>query len=109
MWSIENGDSKVLHAVYVITAMFGGIANYLHLYLKGHKFEVFKLLASAVVSGFSGYIFAQATLLLNANWVFVAAGVGGFMGDKTMDYLFRFLTRDTEKNKSEDDSSENEK
>jgi hypothetical protein len=90
---IENNDSKLIHLLYVTTAMFGGVANYLQLYLKGHKFEALKLMASAMVSGFSGYMFAQAMLLISPRWAFVAAGVGGFMGDKTMDYLFNFLAR----------------
>ena len=90
-----NEESKWVHLIYVTTAMFGGIANYLQLYLKGHKFEVLKLTASAIASGFSGYMFAQAMLLLSPRWSFVAAGVGGFMGDKTMDYLFRTIVSRT--------------
>ena len=79
-----------LQTAYAFIAICGGIARYLDAYTKGKPFKMSMFIASVIVSGFSGWCFAQLGCSLGANesWRFIMAGLGGFMGDNTMKYLW---------------------
>ena len=74
---------------YVLLAMSGGIARYLHSYTHGAKFHWGVFSANAVLSGFSGYIFAlvATSMQMPDNLTFVFAGVGGFLGHSGLEWL----------------------
>lgn len=74
---------------YIAIASVGGIAKYLNNILTGKDkiFSVSKLAASAFVSGFSGYMFAEFFYHINPDYMTIAAGVGGFLGGESVSYL----------------------
>lgn len=73
---------------FVMIAAVGGIAKHMSEYLKGAKFRIRQLLANTIVSGFSGYVFAEAAFQLNPEWSHVSAGIGGYMGAQALDFVF---------------------
>lgn len=78
--------------IWVIVAMLGGIARYLDSYIRtGVAPRLGLLAAHALVSGFSGYMVAQAILQFSAHWAMVAAGVGGYLGTQGIDWLATVL------------------
>lgn len=81
--------------VYGFIAIGGGVARYLNGYVDGHKFRLSIFLASAAVSGFSGYMFALLGEALNFHypWPNVFAGCGGFFGEQTMKLIFETISR----------------
>ena len=73
---------------WVILAVFGGIARYLHMFLETDKpIIAIKLFSSVFVSAFAGFVTAQTVILLYREWVYVAAGVGGFLSTRMIDVL----------------------
>jgi hypothetical protein len=69
-------------------AVLGGIARYLDSFLKGQTIPTWsKMIAHAFVSGFSGYMIAMAVMLMKPEWVFIAAGVAGYLGTTALDIL----------------------
>lgn len=72
--------------IYGAVAIAGGCARYLNSYTKGSNFSLKIFIASAFVSGFSGYMFALLgdSLHLPYPMSHIMAGVGGFFGDQTM-------------------------
>mgnify|MGYP003436553482 FL=1 len=90
----------------VVIACIGGIAKYLQGYLKGRKFSLAHLLASCFVSGFSGFIFALFGKAMNlpADYLYVTAGVGGFMGSSAIDLVAESIKRKLEVNPEPKDS-----
>jgi hypothetical protein len=93
-------------ALYTALAVVGGIANYLSAYLRGATFDLRHFLAHAFVSGFSGLMFAQFAEFLG--WApqarSMAAGVGGFMGAKAVEYVAERLLARTSSNSSKGDT-----
>lgn len=78
--------------IWVLVAMLGGIARYLDSYIRtGDRPRLGLLIAHALVSGFSGYMVAQAVLQFSVNWAMVAAGVGGYLGTQGLDWLATVL------------------
>lgn len=76
------------HAAYALIAVIGGIARYLDSYLKGQTAPTWsRMTAHAVVSGFSGYMAAHATLLIKPEWTFIVAGVAGYLGTQALDFM----------------------
>lgn len=74
--------------IFTLVAVIGGVAKHLHGFLAGEKqFSLPRLLARAIVSGFSGYMFAKTMIILQPDWAMVAAGVGGYMGTEALDYI----------------------
>lgn len=86
-----------VEALYGVVAVAGGIARYLNSYVGGQKFRASIFLASAVVAGFSGFMFALLGQSLNmpAVLINIMAGVGGFFGDQTLKYVMEFITKKT--------------
>lgn len=80
---------------YGAIAIFGGIARYLNGYAKGDHFNWRILIASAVVSGFSGYMFALLgdSLALPYPMSQIMAGLGGFFGDQTMKLALEYVEK----------------
>jgi len=80
--------------VFVSIAFFGGVARYLNGYTNGVPFKLSVFIASGVVAGFSGYIFALfgKSMQLPLEMLFVMAGVGGFFGEQTMKFIMEQVT-----------------
>lgn len=88
-------ESKHLTPVLIsLMAISGGVARYAQSYLEGQRFSLFKLIASMVVSGFSGVMFGYfgITLGLRGEIIHVFSGIGGFYGTATLHYLFDRIT-----------------
>lgn len=78
--------------IWVLVAMLGGVARYLDSYIRtGDRPRLGLLIAHALVSGFSGYMVAQAVIQFSTSWAMVAAGVGGYLGTQGLDWLATVL------------------
>jgi small basic protein len=79
-----------LQVAYAMLAVFGGIARYLNSYTNGIPFRFSVFVASVVVSGFSGYMFATlgSSLGVVTDMRFIMAGAGGFFGDQAMKLIW---------------------
>lgn len=74
--------------MWVFLAMCGGVARYLDRYIRTGKAPQLSMLAShTVVSGFSGFMVAQAVIKFQPDWALVAAGVGGYLGTQGLDWI----------------------
>lgn len=82
--------------IYGLIAVTGGIARYLNGYVDGRKFKFGIFLASAVVAGFSGYMFALlgTSLFLPDPMPYIFAGCGGFFGEQTMKFIMEMITKE---------------
>lgn len=94
---IKHISIEPVQIVYGTVAVFGGIARYLNSYTQGAPFQFTVLMASAFVSGFSGWMFATmgTSLTLPQGFVFMMAGTGGFFGDQTMKFILEWLKQRT--------------
>lgn len=75
--------------IYTATATAGGIAKYLHEYVKTGNFAFGMLLANIGISTFSGYMFASFSsfLGLESQIAYSMAGLGGFMGVRALNFI----------------------
>lgn len=91
---LKNFPIEPVQFVWGVVAVCGGVARYLNSYTTGAPFKLSILLASAFVSGFSGYMFALlgTTMSLPEPMLFVMAGTGGFFGEQTMKLLIEYFT-----------------
>lgn len=80
---------------YVLIAFAGGVARYLNGYASGTPFKLGVFAASAIVSGFSGYMFALLgiAMYMPFPFIFMMAGTGGFFGEQTLRYLMDVITK----------------
>lgn len=79
---------------WAVIAVLGGVARYLDSFLKGQTVPTWsRMTAHAFVSGFSGYMAAQATLLLKPEWSFIVAGVAGYLGTQALDIIADLIKR----------------
>lgn len=80
---------------FVLIAFMGGTARYLNGYTNGAPFKLGIFLASGVVAGFSGWMFALFgnTMNLPQEMLFVFAGTGGFFGEQTLKYIMESITK----------------
>ncbi len=79
---------------WAIIAILGGVARYLDSFLKGQTVPSWgRVIAHAFVSGFSGYMVAQAALLIKPEWAFIAAGVAGYLGTQALDMTADLIKR----------------
>lgn len=89
--------SKIpVQALYVVIAGMGGVARYLNSYKDGQvHFSLPVFIASALVAGFSGLMFALLgdSMSLPNPLPHIMAGVGGFFGDQTMKFLMEYLAK----------------
>ena len=80
-----------------LVAAVGGMAKYLHLWLAGHDAVPFswgRLIATVLAAAFFGFIAGSFAVLTNhEHWAFVCAGLGGFLGDRTIDMIFLLVRR----------------
>lgn len=75
-------------AVWVLVAVFGGLARYLDTYIKEQKGFSWQIaVSSVVVCGFTGFIAAEVMLLVYPQWALVSAGIGGYLGTEMMSLL----------------------
>lgn len=78
--------------IWIIIASIGAMAKYLDDYLRRHILISFpKLMATMLVGGFTGYMLAELTEHYSPDYAKVAAGLGGFLGTRTMDFLLPLL------------------
>ena len=79
---------------FVAIAFCGGIARYLNGFTNGVPFRFSIFVASGIVAGFSGWMFALfgQTLQMPQGMLFVMAGTGGFFGEQTLKFLMEYLT-----------------
>jgi len=80
--------------IYGALATAGGIARYLSEYNKSGKFAVKHFIASTIISGFSGYMFALLGISLDLPqaFLFMMAGTGGFMGEQALKFISEYIT-----------------
>lgn len=83
-----------IELLVVFIATMGGIARYLNGYTNGVPFRLSVFLASGVVAGFSGWMFALfgQSLQMPQEMLFVMAGTGGFFGEQTLKYIMESIT-----------------
>lgn len=88
----KTGGASIAELMWVLLAMIGGVARYLDSYLRtGAAVHYGKLVAHALVSGFSGYMTAQVVIQFSVDWAVVAAGVGGYLGTQALDWAASIL------------------
>ena len=79
--------------IWTILAILGGVSKQINQTLnEKKKFDWRVFLSRTVVSGFSGYMFAQTASILHPEWALVAAGIGGYMGSEAIDFIVHFLS-----------------
>ena len=78
--------------IYGVVAICGGVARYLRGFADGTPFSLSIFMASAFISGFSGYMFALLGVSMNLPepMLFIMAGTGGFFGDQTMKLIYEW-------------------
>jgi hypothetical protein len=88
-----------IEIMFVLIASFGGVARYLNGYTNGAPFKFSVFLASALVAGFSGWMFALFghTMGLSHELLYVMAGTGGFFGEQSLKFLMEHFTRENRK------------
>lgn len=83
-----------LELIFGALAVMGGVARYLNSYVQGAPFSGSLFLASTMVSGFSGCMFALIgeSMNLPETILFVMAGTGGFFGDQALKFAFEYVS-----------------
>lgn len=82
----------ILELTWILLAAVGAVAKYLDDYLrKGLTISFAKLLATVIVGGFTGYMLANVVEQYSPNMAKVAAGMGGFMGTRAMDFILPLI------------------
>ena len=84
-----------IEIIYVALASMGGITRYLNGYINGEHFKFSIFLASGIVAGFSGFMFALLgdSLNLPTTMTNVMAGVGGFFGEQTLKFIMELVKK----------------
>lgn len=94
-WHFSNIAHLPVEVVYTAFAVMGGIARYANSYANGVPFRLSILVASAVVAGFSGLMFALfgQTMSMPNQVQFIMAGTGGFFGEQTMKWIMEEIEK----------------
>jgi len=82
--------------IYAVLAITGGMAKYLSSYREKHgKFAWSAFFIASFVSSFSGYMFALLgkSMSLPDTFIFMMAGMGGFMGEHALRFLGELLLK----------------
>lgn len=76
--------------IYSLIAGLGGLAKYANKYLHTHRFRWGDILASILISGFSGFMFGELTAGMGWGYdnTIIAAGIGGFVGTEGIMFLW---------------------
>jgi hypothetical protein len=84
-----------IELIWATVAVMGGVARYLNSYVNGHHFRLSILVASAVVAGFSGMMFAlfAESMKLPSPMPHIFAGMGGFFGEQTLKFIMENITK----------------
>jgi hypothetical protein len=78
----------MVECLWIALAVFGGVAKSLDPFLRtGTAPSLSTILVHGFVSGFSGYVTAQAVSLIYPEWAIVAAGVGGYAGTEGLSFF----------------------
>lgn len=81
-----------IDVIFVIVAIFGGIAKYLDTYLRGQeKVTVARATSYIIVCAFTGWITGEVMLIMYPNWALIASGVGGYAGTQMMDVFVELM------------------
>lgn len=81
-----------IDVIFIIVAIFGGIAKYLDTFLHGNEKVTFaRAISYVIVCAFTGWIAGEITLLMYPNWALIASGVGGYAGTQVMDLAVEIL------------------
>ena len=81
-----------IHFYWLALATFGGLARYLYMYLRKREVPIWPVMgAHILVSCFAGYMVASMIYMFDPKWVFIGAGIGGYMGTEALDWLARVL------------------
>lgn len=75
--------------LWIVLAVFGGLARYLDTYLTEDRKEISisKIFATIFVCGFTGFLCAQIFMLIYPSWALVSAGIGGYLGTEAIKSL----------------------
>jgi hypothetical protein len=78
---------------YGLIAICGGIARYLKSYVDGAPFSLGIFAASAFISGFGGWVFAQIGISMNLPQpiLYAMAGAGGYFSDQTLKLVLEYV------------------
>lgn len=78
--------------VWILMALFGGLARYFDTYLKlKEKFSFSKLIATLFVCAFSGFLCAQVAILIYPQWATAASGFGGYAGVEAIPFMIAII------------------
>ncbi len=84
-----------IEMIYGTLAIAGGVVRYLSAYTRDGNFSIRVFFANALISGFSGYMFALLGESMNLphTMLLIMAGTGGFMGTAAMDIVVEYLSK----------------
>lgn len=84
-----------LQLIIISVAVVGAFAKYSNEILSGKEFSIERLVATFFLSVFSGYLFGTFALgmELSPQYAIIFTGVGSFMGQQSIDFLFTKFTK----------------
>lgn len=92
---LDSGESVGFWGVLLLIGLWGGIVRYLNeTFQNRRKFTCVGLLISGVVSSFYGLLlgFLTVHLGLDIYMSFMASGIGGSLGDKTISLIIWYVS-----------------
>lgn len=91
---LANKMVITVHVGWILLATFGGLARYLDRYIRKKEVPVWTVMwAHLVVSAFGGYMVASLINLIEPKFIWIGAGIGGYMGTEALDWLSRVLQK----------------
>lgn len=81
-----------IDVIFIIVAIFGGIAKYLDTFLHGQeKVTAARVFSYVIVCAFTGWMSGEIMLIMYPNWALIASGVGGYAGTQMMDLFVELM------------------